>query len=103
VRESCALEAGTLSIETPLHELGQQAEWQRLLRLADPDGTLTAEERDDAARRLRREKLIAAGRRGAQTYQRRAEIQRAFADEYDSLLADVEALAGRLRTLADIA
>jgi hypothetical protein len=80
-----------------LHERGRDAEWQRLLQLADPNGSLTAEEREDAARRLRREKLVAAGRKGADTYRQRAERQRAFEQRVDSMITHVEELLEMLR------
>jgi hypothetical protein len=99
VRESCALEAGILSSTEPLtlHERGRDAEWRRLLQLADPNGVLAAEEREDAARRLQREKLIAAGRKGADTYRQRAERQRAFEQRLDDMIAHAEELLAMLR------
>jgi hypothetical protein len=75
------------------------AEWERLrneARLLWPD--LDEPTLNEKARELQREKLTAAGRKGAETYRQRAEAQRAFEQQRDDIIADLQQILERLRT-----
>ncbi len=50
------------------------------------------------ARQLEREKLVAAGRKGAETYRQRAEQQRIFSAQLDDMISRTEELLQLLRS-----
>lgn len=83
------MEVGILSIQsTPADRaaLAREARWKKLLDQVDPEGVMSPDDREDAARRLRREQLAAYGRLGRAKQAAEQAGYRAYVQSKDDLI-----------------
>lgn len=93
-----------MSVETELPvdraQRAREGRWSRLLEQVDPGLVMTLEDREDAARKLRREQLTEFGRLGRAKQVEKHTEYRLFLERKDELIRLHEEILDQLRTVA---